>query len=110
MEAEYVTITHASKEALWLHSLLSQLFDLTFHTITLFSDNKSAIELTINHQYHAHTKHIDIRFHFIRYIVEEGSIHLVYCPTNNMVADTLTKALPSMKAKHFASQFRLSAT
>ena len=53
MEAEYVAITHASKEALWLHSLLSQLFDLNLNTTTLFSDNKSAIELTKDHQYHA---------------------------------------------------------
>ena len=80
-EAEYVTITHAAKEALWLRALLSQLFELDLDTTTLFSDNKSAIELTKDHQYHARTKHIDIRFHFIRYIVENGSIRLVYCPT-----------------------------
>ena len=108
-EAEYVAITHAAKEALWLRALLSQLFDLDLDSTTLFSDNKSAIELTKDHQYHARTKHIDIRFHFIRYIVENGSIRLVYCPTDDMVADTLTKALPSTKAKHFASQFGLSA-
>ena len=74
---------------------------------TLFSDNKSAIELTKDHMYHARTKHIDIRYHFIRYTVEEGSIRIVFCPTEDMVADALTKALPSAKAKHFASQFGL---
>ena len=61
-----------------------------------------------DHQYHTQMKHIDIHFHFIRYIVEGGSIHLVYCPTDDMTADTLMKALPSMKAKHFASQLGLS--
>jgi len=49
-----------------------------------------------------------IWFHFIRWIVEEGSIRLVYCPTDEMIADMLTKVLPSAKAKHFASQLGLS--
>ena len=108
-EAEYVAITHATKEALWLLSraLLSQIFDIVLDSTTLFSDNKSTIKLTKDHQYHAQMKHIDIRFHFIQYIVENGSICLIYCTTNNMIADTLTKALLSMKVKHFASQFGL---
>ena len=106
-EAEYVAITHAAKEILWLWSLISQLFDITLDSTTLFSDKKSAIELTKDHQYHARTKHINIRFHFICYIIKEGSIQLVYCPTDDMLADALTKALPSMKVKHFASQFGL---
>jgi hypothetical protein len=106
--SEYVAVTHAAKEALWLRSLITQLFSLKLNPTTLFSDNQSAIALTQDHQYHAHTKHIDIRFHFIRWIVENGSLHLVYCPTDDMVADTLTKALPLAKVKHFASQLGLS--
>jgi hypothetical protein len=107
-ESEYIAATHASKEALWLRSLLSQLFEPTHTPTTLFLDNQSAITLTKDHQYHARTKHIDIRFHFIRWIVEEGKISLVYCPTNSMVADSLTKALPSAKVKHFACELGLS--
>ena len=52
--------------------------------------------------YHARTKHIDIRYHFIRFAVENHSFRLVYCSTDNMIADTLTKPLPALKAKHFA--------
>ena len=107
-EAEYVAITHAAKEALWLRSLIFQLFELDLEPTILFSDNKSAIELTKDHQFHPRTKHIDICFHFICYIVENGSIQLIYCPTDDMVADTLTKALPSAKVKHFTVEFRLS--
>ena len=107
-EAEYVAITHTAKEAIWLHALIHQIFDINIPATTLFSDNKSTIELTKDHQYHARTKHIDIHFHFIQYIVEQGSIRLIYCPTDEQLADALTKALPSMKAKHFASQFGLS--
>lgn len=63
--------------------------------------------LTKDHQYHARTKHIDIQYHFIRWVIEEGSIRLVYCPTADVVADTLTKALPSVKVKHFAAEMGL---
>jgi hypothetical protein len=47
-------------------------------------------------------KHINIHYHFIHYIIQNGSINLIYCPMDDMVADTLTKALPNLKAKHFA--------
>ena len=106
-ESEYVAVTHASKEALWLRSLITQLFDNKLDPTPLFSDNKSAIALTKDHQYHPRTKHIDIRFHFIRWIIENGSICLIYCPTDDMLADTLTKALPSPKVKHFAVELGL---
>src|SRR6202522_727053 len=107
-ESEYVAITHASKEALWLRSLISQFFDITLEPTTLFSDNQSAIALTKDHQYHPRTKHIDIQFHFIRWIIENGSLRLIYCPTEDMLADTLTKALPSPKVKHFAVELGLA--
>jgi len=97
-ESEYVAVTHATKEALWLHSLIQQLFNITLSPTTLFSDNQSAIALTRDHQYHACTKHIDIQYHFICWAIKNGSIHLIYCPTDDMVADCLTKALPSTKS------------
>jgi hypothetical protein len=106
-ESEYVAATYAAKEALWLCSLISQLFGITLSATTLFSDNQSAIALMKEYQYHAHTKHSDVCYHFIHWIIEEGKICLIYCPTNEMVADTLTKALPSAKVKHFAGALGL---
>ena len=93
-ESEYVAATHGMKEALWLRSLLSELFGPITQATTMFSDNQAAIALTQDHQYHARTKHIDVRYHWIRWVVEQGSLRLVYCPTEDMVADALTKALP----------------
>jgi hypothetical protein len=53
------------------------------------------------------TKHINVHFHFICWIIEEGKIWLIYWPTADMMADTFTKALPSPKVKHFASELGL---
>jgi hypothetical protein len=106
-ESEYVAATHAAKEGLWLRSLISQLFEPINNPTPLLSDNQSAIALSKDHQYHARTKHIDIRFHFIRWVIAQGSLCLVYCPTEDMVADVLTKALPSAKTKHFATELGL---
>ena len=108
-ESEYVAANHGMKEALWLRSLLSEVFRGFKDATTLFSDNQAAIALTRDHQYHARTKHIDVRYHWIRWVIEQGSLRLVYCPTDDMVADVLTKSLPSVKVKHFAAGLRLHA-
>ncbi|THH08422.1 hypothetical protein EW146_g8993 [Bondarzewia mesenterica] len=108
VSGEYVAATHAAKEALWLHSLISEILSPATTSTVLFSDNQSAIALTQDHQYHARSKHIDIRYHFIRWVVKNGALRLIYCPTEDMVADTLTKALPSVKVKHFAAELGLS--
>ena len=105
-EAEYVAATHAAKEAVWLREFISEVYQPQ-GPMTLLSDSQCAIALARNEQFHARTKHIDIRFHFIRYVIEAGKITIDYCPTGDMVADTLTKALPSTKAKHFASALGL---
>ena len=52
--------------------------------------------------------HIDVRYHFIRYTINAGDIRLVYCPSADMTADILTKPLPSVKVKHFASALGLA--
>lgn len=108
-EAEYVAATHAAKEAVWLRRLLGEIFSPAKAPTTLFGDNQSAIALAHGGQYHARTKHINIQYHFIRYIIEAGNIRLIYCPTDDQTADTLTKALPSAKAKHFANAMGLRA-
>ena len=106
-ESEYVAATYATKEALWLRCLINKVFHPFEELITLYSDLQSAIALTKDSFYHTHTKHIDIRYHFIQFIVQNGSINLIYCPTEDMTADILTKALPNSQAKHFAKLLRL---
>ena len=108
-ESEYVAATHSLKEVLWLHSLFFDVFGPAKDATTMFCNNQSAIALAQDHQYHACTKHIDGCYHFIWWVVEQGEVWLVYCPTEDMVADMLTKVLPSPKVKHFATNHRLCA-
>ena len=78
-ESKYIAAMY-EKEVLWLCQLISQIFGITLEATTLFSDNQSAIALTKEHQYHVHTKYINICFHFIRWIIEDGKLWLIYCP------------------------------
>lgn len=107
-EAEYVVMTHAAKEVAWLCRLIGEILTLFESATTLRSVSQTAIALTRDGHYHARTKHIGVRYHYIRYSIEAGSIRLLYCPTNDNTADVLTKALPSVKAKHFASELGLT--
>lgn len=106
-EAEYVAATHAAKEAIWLRKLIGELFPHLIIPTTLYCDNQAALKLATDDNYHARTKHIDIRFHFIRHTVASGALKLVYCPTQDMVADILTKALPKWKVVAHATTLGL---
>jgi len=95
-EAEYMAMTQATKEIMWLRILLDEIgaFKHIGSISQLHADNQGAIALARNPEYHARTKHIDIQYHFIRHQVTAEKIHLRYCTSSNMVADIMTKALP----------------
>jgi hypothetical protein len=94
-ESKYIATTHATKEGIWLRCLISEVFCPLVNPTTLYCDNQLAITLAKDGHFHARTKHIDIRYHFIRYMVEDGSIELIYCSTEEMATDILTKPLPA---------------
>jgi len=96
MEAEYLAGTEASKEAIWIQQFLQaigiQLANV--YPAKLYGDNQGANALARNPEYHSKTKHIYGWQRFITELVEQGTITVSYIPTRNMIADTLTKALP----------------
>ena len=96
-EAEYVALSSATQELVWLRRLLSDIGEVFQDPTVLYEDNQGAISVANNPIIHARTKHIDIRYHFVREKVEDGTIQLKYCPTDEMIADILTKPLPTQR-------------
>src|ERR1700689_2228391 len=64
-----------------------------YEPTVLLCDNQGAISLAKNSTHHAKTKHVDVQLHFIRDHVEKGTINVEYCPTEDMLADLMTKGL-----------------
>ena len=100
-EAEYVALSSASQEAIWLRRLLNDLHYHNNSATIIYEDNQGAIELSKNSKHHNRTKHIDIAFHFIRERIATKEIDVIYCHTENMIADIMTKALPRPKYERF---------
>ena len=94
MKAEYMAAFGAIQELIWIKGVLGELGFAYVDPITLHMDSKSAISLAKNPTHHKRSKHIDIKYHWLReHTYEEGTIHLEHCGTEEMVADVLTKAL-----------------
>ena len=87
-EAEYVALSSAAQEAVWMRQLTTELQSSPKAPTVMYEDNQSAISMTKNQQFHGKGKHIAIKYHFIREQVSNGTIKIVYCPTKEMVADT----------------------
>ncbi|KAF1328946.1 Gag-pol polyprotein, partial [Globisporangium splendens] len=93
-EAEYMALSEAIQEAVWLKAFVRELGeDAGDGAVTVYEDNQGAIALAKNPEFHKRTKHIDIRYHFVREKVEDGQVVLEYCPTQEMLADLMTKPI-----------------
>ena len=93
-EAEYVALSTATQEAAWLRRMLAELQVKPGDPTVIKEDNTGAIAIAKNPVSHSRTKHIDIRYHYVREAVQDNLINLRYCPTEEMTADVLTKSLP----------------
>ena len=93
-EAEYMALSGAVKEIIWIQRMFKELGRTLEDEKIIYEDNQGAIALAKNPEQHARTKHIDIQYHFIRECIENGYIELKYIPTEDMVADAMTKPLP----------------
>ncbi|WVZ61695.1 hypothetical protein U9M48_011528 [Paspalum notatum var. saurae] len=96
-EAEYMAISEACKEAIWLRGLYSELCGVSCSCVTIYCDSQSAIYLTKDQMFHERTKHIDVRYHFIRGVIAEGGIKVRKISTHDNPADMMTKHVPTSK-------------
>ena len=96
-EAEFMAATAAACQAIWLQRVLKQISDVKVGPVTLYIDNRSAVDLAKNPVFHGRSKHIDVRYHFIRECVEQGLIVIKHISTGEQRADILTKALSAVK-------------
>ncbi|KAH9704742.1 Integrase catalytic domain-containing protein [Citrus sinensis] len=97
-EAEYIALSEAVKEAIWLKGLVTKL-GLEQGSVNIGCDSSSAIQLSKNPKYHERTKHVDIRLHFIRDEIAQEVVNVIKIASKCNPADMLTKPLPSVKFK-----------
>jgi hypothetical protein len=103
-EAEYVALSTAAQQAIYLKNLMdSANIQLDQEPITILEDNQSCITLANDWIFRKRSKHMEVRYHFVRHQITEGKIKLLYCPTEEMIADTLTKPLEKQKFNKFKS-------
>ena len=98
-EAEYIALCEASKQGQWLRTLLQEigrekLLGGRGHRVQLFGDNQASLAIAADPMSHRRTKHIDVRYHYVRQLVAFGKMDVDYIPTEDMLADVLTKPLP----------------
>src|SRR5579871_329988 len=107
-ESEYMAATQASREVIWFGKLLQEIGYSQDRGITIIlADNQRSINLAKNPTQHARMKHIDIQHYFIREKVKEKKIELVYCSTDDIVANMLTKSVTRDKLQRFSKQMGL---
>ncbi|KAL1540901.1 hypothetical protein AAHA92_25185 [Salvia divinorum] len=99
IEAEYIALTEALKEGVWLRGILND-FGVKQMVVRVLCDNTGAICLAKHQVFHERGKHIDVRLYFIRDQIEKGDVEVLKVGTEDNAADALTKALPVSKLKH----------
>lgn len=107
MEAEYVALTECAKEIAWLRNVVDELCGLgmNLEKTLLFCDNKSAIHYARNKFEKSHTKHINIRIHYVRELLENKICELSHISGKRNPADFFTKAVPRDRLQVFVSRY-----
>nr|KYP62884.1 Retrovirus-related Pol polyprotein from transposon TNT 1-94 [Cajanus cajan] len=92
-EAEFVAAAFCASQEIWMRRILEKLSQSQNSCTTIFCDNSSTIKLSKNPVLHGRSKHIDVQFHFLRDLSREGTVKLVYCCTQEQLANIMTKLL-----------------
>ena len=106
-----MALTEAAQEAIWLKSLLCELEEMrNYEAVKIYEDNQGSIDLAKNPEFHKRTKYIDIRYHFVREKVSEGTLVLEYCSTKDMKADLMTKQIPAVQFQYLRKMLGIKVT
>jgi hypothetical protein len=100
-KAKYIVASVASREAIWLRKLLSDLFSAKLEPTVIHCDNQSCIKLSENPVFHDRSKHIEMRYHYVRDMVQKNILSIQYVPTAEQTTDILTKPLSLTKFVYF---------
>jgi hypothetical protein len=100
-EAEYIAANEAAREAMHLRSLLREFGEIQDEPTTIYEDSTGCISMSFNAVHHARTKHMDVRYQYVRERVQEGDLVLKHVRTDDQIADVLTKPLAGSKHKKF---------
>ena len=92
-EAKFVAAAICACQAIWMKRILKELGHSDGGCIFVMCDNNSTIKLSKNPIMHGYSKHIDVRFHFLRKLTKDGTIELIHCGSQDQVADIMTKPL-----------------
>ncbi|KAI5348230.1 hypothetical protein L3X38_001117 [Prunus dulcis] len=109
-EAEYVSTAEATSQAKWLRFVLEDFGEEQVEETPILCDNTSAIVISRNPVHHQKTRHISRKFHFIREAIQAKEIELVYCKTEDQIADILTKDLPKDRFVRLRSLLGVKST
>lgn len=105
-EAEYIALAEVVKEAIWLKGNVSAMLNGDCKA-KIHCDNQSALALSKNLTFQDRTKHIDVRFHFVREVVQEGGVCLSKIHTTHNPAHMMTKALPTQRLEYLSELIKL---
>lgn len=103
-KAEFVAGAACASQAIWMKRIFEKLSLEESKCTTIYCDNSSTIQLSKNPVLHGRSKHIDVRFHFLRDLTRDGVVELVYCGTKDQLADVMTKPLTVDVFQKFRSQ------
>ena len=107
-EVEFVAISEGIQQALWLKLLLEELNDV--QEVIIHEDNQSCLKILSGEKLSNRTKHIATRYHFTKDLIKKGQISCVYCSTEEMIADLLTKPLARIRIQKLVSLIGLSVS
>jgi transposase InsO family protein len=104
MESEYIALSETCKELKWVRMIMKSFHNFSVpEKVDMNTDSQSSMKFIKNQKFSNRSKHIDIKFHYVKHLVESGEIDLIYCRTDENIADMFTKPLGAIKLSQLRS-------